>query len=355
MPSVGALSTLASLVLATSLAVPPAASTVSYFIGRGEVEELQKVVADQVRDRHPLGVSTLFGEADDKLVTLSQRDDHGRGVWHMVLFDLAGGTRVADYTVDARPLTWLSGPERVVLLRTGENAAYFVTLDVEGTSVWNELARVDLATGKLTRVKIPAEVANPRPFGLRDAVGVYSWNHGSIAVLKDGAFSLVAGRTARTRTVVDAATVSSCLDLAGVGILRLSHSGKGEIFDPAKPGVAAARTLDVGTAVADPQVATFEGRIVVVYGEAVPGAQGTTAIVALAIYDPVAGRQIWRKQLPWRARTFSVDHDSNLFRLLPLADAQLQFYDRKSDSFTKSVKLKPSEAARVVIVRTDQR
>ena len=333
-------------------AVParPPEARVSYLIGRNDVEELRRVVGDQVAQRHRLGLSTVFGVEDDRLATIAQRDEGGRGVQHLTIFDLKTGSIVSERNVEPRLLTWMSGPERVVLPRPREEAVYFVTLEVEGDSVHSALARLDLKKGAVTKFRIPDEVSNARPFDVGDMVGVYSWNHGAIAVLKDGGLKVIAPAGGTARSVVAPAVVSSVLGLPGVGVVRVALSGKAEVFDPGKAAPSPPRALTFDTPVAEPQAATFEGKPVLVYGEAQRGAMRKTVISSLVIYDPVAGKPLWKKKLPWLARTFTVSPDASLFRLIPLTALQLTYYDRKSDSFTKSVSFRPREVENVVIV-----
>jgi hypothetical protein len=347
------LTLIAALGATASLAQPGAPPQASYLIVHAEVEELRKVVGDKVAEHWPLGVSTVFGVADGKLATISQRNEGGRGVQHLTVLDLATGAVVAEHNVEPRLLTWLSGPEPVVLVRPQENAVYFVTLEVAGDSVWNALDRLDLETGKLSSVKIPPEVANPRPFELQDGVGVCSWNHGAIADLKNGAFKLLAEPGKAARTVVDRDVVSACLSMPGVGIVRVVLSGKLEVFDPAKLDPGPVRTFALGASVASPQAATLDGKPVLVYGEAVNGAMGQRAVTALVIYDPVAGKQLWRKPLPALARSFTVSKDASVFRLVPVASVQLQTYDRRTDAFAKWISLKPRELDTAVLVPTE--
>ena len=338
--------------VAAGLACQLRAETVTFLIARGEVEELRMVVGDKVHRRHPLGFNTVFGVSADKLVTISQREEAGRAVQRLTVFDLHTGSVLSERPVEARLMTWLSGPERVVLVPPKEDAAYFAVLEVSGDSVATALARFDLRTGKVGTFRIPEEVPNPRPFEVAGGVGVYSWNHGAMALL-DGVFRTIVTKVERPSTLVDPSARNACLSLPGVGVLRVTFSGKLELFDPAPVEGASPRVLSLGTGVVGPEAATFDGKPVLVFGEAVRGAMGRAAVSALVVYDPIAGKPLWRKTLPWLARAFTVSRDASLFRLMPLTSLELTYYDRKSDSFTKSIALKPREAESVVIVPSD--
>src|SRR5712692_2107786 len=115
-PSLKALITLVLLGVHGAVAPSPPDGRTSYLIGRGQVEELRRVVGDQVRQRYPLGLSTVFGVSAslDSLATIAQRNEAGRGAQHLTVFDLKTGSILTERTVEPRLMTWMSGPERVL-------------------------------------------------------------------------------------------------------------------------------------------------------------------------------------------------------------------------------------------------
>jgi hypothetical protein len=332
-------------------AAPLGGGPVTHLLAWGAAEELRTVAGDQIRQRQPLGLNTVFGVSGDRLATISQRDVGGHVVAHLMLFDAKTGSLLAERDIDAPVMTAMS-PQRLVVLRPHEDALYFVTQDVSARSISDHLTRFELKTGKMSRFEIPADLTNPWPFEFGDLVGVYSPGRGEIAILKDDTLKEVVPPRVRP-PAMDTGPPTVAIGLPGVGIARVTLSGKVEIFDPAKAGAPPIRTLELGTPVAEPQAAMLDGKPVLVYAEARQGARSKNALTALVIYDPVAGKAVWRKQLPWLARTFTVSSDATLFRLIPLMGLNLTYYDRKSDAFTKSVALKPRELERLIIIPSD--
>jgi hypothetical protein len=294
------------------------------------------------------GSQIAYGESSHTFGVISY--DAVRATFVVDLLDKASGTLTRSAPLDGHVMGLLSGPSNDVVLT--DDALFYLTVRFEDISKAQsnpeaslfDLNRLDLASGRVRKIPLPRDCANPRMIAYAGAPVVYAWNGYGVWQFDAIAWQLV--QLVSTEDVVEIlqdekegklngrvkhGAWADYAFVADAGAFRLSKLGDlHHVLDADLKPISALPSIHLGSA-ADLKVfsATFEARPVV--GVLRKREDSWT----VAFLDPVSFETKWETSLGEGAMPNTV---------FPTADGQLFYVDQYNGSINKASKRGTSAA-----------
>ncbi len=300
----------------------PAVGT-QYILGDGPSGiELVELKMHAVVNRFPLGLSVVFGSDSPYFSTLTSTTS---GLKFQVYNGITHAFSKSDVWQEPGVLMPITGLAQWLTIDSAAENIFYVTMEQVGNHVAFVLNVRDIVKGGTRKFPIPASLFSPRVVALGDRIGVYNETGEGFAFfsVESGKFQFLVPGMAESDLLAHQAGMDSSKYLLapGVGLVRVSKQGSVErITNSSLEVVAETKLYWLNENVIDPQIASFEGHAVLVFGVSATGKDTFSEIV---LFDPLANTELTRKRIQLEATTFYVARNCSYFLIMPKDENRL--------------------------------